>query len=51
MIPGVTERPRRSIRLVAGPASAAISRELPTATMRSPRMATASAIENRSSTV
>ena len=49
--PGMTARPRRSIRRVAGDASFATSASLPTATMRSPRMATACAIEKRSSTV
>ena len=44
--PGVTALPPRSIRLVFGPASCAISWLVPTATMRSPLMATACAIVN-----
>ena len=49
--PGVTALPPRSIRLRAGPASRPMSALVPTATMRSPRMATAWAIVKRSSTV
>ena len=49
--PGVTALPPRSIRLVFGPASRVISWLVPTATMRSPRIATACAIVKRSSTV
>ena len=49
--PGMTARPPRSIRLVLGPASRPISSFVPTATMRSPRIATACAIVKRSSTV
>jgi hypothetical protein len=39
------------MRRVAAPANGATSRSPPTATTRSPRIATAEAIENRSSTV
>ena len=39
----MTVRPARSITRVAGPASARMSAERPTATMRSPRTASASA--------
>ena len=49
--PGMTVRPPRSIRRVPAPASLPMSSLLPTATMRSPRMATACAIVKRSSTV
>ena len=49
--PGMTALPPRSIRLVFGPASRVISWLVPTATMRSPRIATACAIVKRSSTV
>jgi len=41
--PGMTVRPARSIDRVAGPASARISAARPTATIRSPRTASASA--------
>src|SRR6516225_7008904 len=47
----MTERPRRSIRRVLGPAIWVISRSAPTATRRPSRIATACAIVNRSSTV
>ena len=49
--PGMAVRPLRSIVLVPGPASLAISWVEPTATMRSPLTATAWAIVKRSSTV
>jgi hypothetical protein len=49
--PGMTARPFRSMRCVRGPANAAIAWLLPVARMRSPRIATASEIEKRSSTV
>src|SRR5712671_1762247 len=47
----MTERPRKSIRRVFAPASRRMSALVPTFTMRSPLMATACAIVNRSSTV
>src|ERR1700674_2014862 len=43
MNPGVTMPPRASTRRVAGPAKRSISAAVPTAAMRSPRTATASA--------
>ena len=43
MKPGTTVRPLRSTRVVRGPASASMSLEVPTAMMRSPAMAIASA--------
>jgi len=49
--PGITVRPRRSIAFVAGPASRRTAAFVPTATKRSPRIATPSAIENSGSTV
>src|SRR5581483_5194336 len=49
--PGSTVRPRRSTRTVRGPASASTVASSPTATMRSPRTASAWAHENARSTV
>ena len=49
--PGITVRPRRSMALVAGPARRRTASSEPTATKRSPRIASACAIENAESTV
>src|SRR5215813_947818 len=51
MRPGITARPRKSMRRVFGPARRFTSALLPTPTMRSPLIASACAMENRSSTV
>ena len=49
--PGITILPSRLITLVSGPASSSTLPSCPTATMRSPRTAIASAISNRRLTV
>jgi hypothetical protein len=51
MKPGTARRPLRSITSVRGPTKAAISPSLPTAVMRSPVIATASAMGRAASTV
>jgi hypothetical protein len=49
--PGITARPPRSMTRVPRPINTRTSRSEPTATKRPPRIATASWIENRGSTV
>ncbi len=51
MRPGITVRPARSISRVVAAARGRTASFVPTATMRSPRIATACAIENVESTV
>src|SRR5712692_8586345 len=51
MRPGITVRPPTSMTRVAGPTKRRISPSVPTATMRSPRTATACFTEKASSTV